>query len=206
MADNFQFNYIADTAASFGRNYITQQAKEVILNRAYQENFASPAAINSANSLEEGNNLTKYSLLNLPVWDIVTLKYEPDNIECTLAIAMITVNQTRNIEKTPIAGADGTVKEFISAGDANISIKAMIIGNGIDYYPKEDVKSIEAILNVKRAITIQSIFLNKYMNINNVVITDHEWSQKEEGMRNVQVLSLDLISDNPDLYKIILKY
>ena len=206
MSDNFQFNPLDQNSGNLTRNFITNEAKEVILQRPYALNYASKSSINSANALIDGFTESRNSLFNLPVWDVVTLTYEPTKISCTLAIALITVSQSRNIEKTGIAGAPGTVKEFISSGDADISIKATIIGNGVDYYPKEDVKSIQAILDVNRAMTIQSVLLNKYMGINNVVITDHQWSQKEDGMRNVQMLTLDLITDNPELYKIILKY
>lgn len=187
------------------RNIAIQGAKQVIINRAFNSNFSTPQAEMAFQAQQEGlKNLDK-SLFGLPVWDIVTLKYSKNiNVQLILNIALVEVTQKRNIITTSVAGLDGTIKEYISDGDCDITIKAKLVGDAADFYPGDLVNQVNTICSIKDSVEVYSTILNDYMGINNVVITDYSFSQLEEGARNVQEVTITCISDNPQNYSIIM--
>lgn len=191
-------------AKNMAASFATQAVKTEI-ERALMINYGTPMSQDATFAANQGYKNTDASLYGLPVWDTIQLKYEPSNLDVTLSICQIEVTQSRNIVTTPVQGLDGTVKEFISNGDAQIKIRATIVGDAPDYYPSVEVIQIQEILDVKDAIDVYSTILNTYMNVSSLVVTEYSFVQPEVGMRNVQVLEMTCLSDDPSIYEIIMK-
>jgi len=203
MPTKFPQNNIVRAAGAFTRNFITTEAKEYILSRNLMINGLSPAALSAIN---EGTTDISENLFGLAIWDVIQLRYVANGISffVNLNIAQVEVTQSRNIIQTPVQGLDGTIKEFISAGDNQIKIRATIVGDAPDFYPGAEVQSIKETLDVKTPINIISTILNKYFNISSVVVTDYSFSQPEVGMRNVQSVEISAVTDDPSVYQVIM--
>lgn len=105
---------------------------------------------------------------------------------------LFTINQSRNIVKTPIQGLDGTVKEYISDGDYIINIRGIITGkNGV--YPVGQVNYLIECLKAKAALSVQSDYLQS-LGIMNIVIESYSLPQ-EMGSQSQQVFELNCLSD-----------
>ena len=101
--------------------FLIDSAKAAIEDEAYTE------------SIREGYD--KIGMFGTPVWDTVTLvmpAYTTDNgdavqsVRLQLEIALIEVNNIRNIVETSVAGRDGTIKEYMSNGDDIVKIRGIL--------------------------------------------------------------------------------
>ncbi len=212
MPNKIQRNYLIEQEllkingdkGALKRNLITTAAKTVILANQFKLTSNSTENALTLDAIEEGGINIKENLFGLPIWDIIEFRYGEKS--AVLKIATVEITNSKNIITTPIQGLDGTVKEYISDGDDEIRIRATIVGGAADYYPQTEIEEILSILKIKDAINIYSTVLNKYFNINSVIVTDYSFSQPEVGMRNIQSLDLSLLSDDPSIYKVILQY
>lgn len=122
---------------------------------------------------------------------------------------IISVTQERNIVTTPLQGRDGTIKEFISNGDYNISIDAGVMAgannteNNDDetsfikpqnYYPESELKKLGEILMAKQAIDLQSDFLEIF-GIKTAVVKSFNLNQETHSNR--QSIQITMLSDEP---------
>jgi hypothetical protein len=108
--------------------------------------------------------------------------------------AIGSVTQSRNIVKTPIQGRNGTVKEYVSDGDFEISIVGKIVDTG-NKYPDDQLNDIVNILKVQNEIVIINNFIKQF-GIDNVVIESYSFSQVE-GSNNQYEMNISLVSDDP---------
>lgn len=105
---------------------------------------------------------------------------------------LVSVNQTKNIVKTPIQGKKGTVKEYIGLGDYQVNINGIIVGpNGV--YPRADVQILKVMLCCNEAITVTSWYLQMF-DINSIVIDSFDINQDEGGYSR-QPFSISASSD-----------
>ena len=109
---------------------------------------------------------------------------------------LLSVNQSKNIIKTPIQGRNGTVKEYISDGDFDVSIRGIIASESSSVYPEEEVLKLIAICKVQKELKVASRYLNQVFDVQNLVITSYSIPQTE-GTQNVQMFELNCISDDP---------
>lgn len=146
----------------------------------------------------------KGGLFGLPIWDTVTLispnytDNKGNNVpsqSLTLDIALIEVNNDRNIVRTAVAGRNGTVKEYMSDGDYEVNIKGMLVSEYSNLPPAELLKAWRFITTCPEAVDIESNFLD-YMEIYTVVINRPNIKQIE-GARNAVSFELDCYSDTP---------
>jgi len=100
----------------------------------------------------------------------------------------------RNIVKTEIQGRNGTVKEYIGEGDAQISFRGVITG-GNGHYPKQEVYNLMQLVKAPVSVPIVSDYLNN-LGINAVVFDDRSFEQ-EEGGYSYQTFSVNAMSDAP---------
>ena len=183
------------------KTFIISEAREANLAKKLG-NLGDPNVIPSGIAEAESGR----SLLGLNIWDSVTLIDPRNNVQPVyLEIALVTVTQQRNIITTAVAGLDGTIKEYISDGDFYINISATLVGAEADVYPADAVQSLLAMFKVKYPISTFGTVLNKYFNISSVVIENYTFGQPEQGMRNVQQLDFTCISDDPNVYTLILQ-
>ena len=100
----------------------------------------------------------------------------------------------RNIVKTEIQGRNGTVKEYIGEGDAQISFRGVITG-GNGHYPKDEVRKLVQLVKAPVSVPIVSDYLNN-LGVYNVVFDERSFEQ-EEGGYSYQGFSVNAISDYP---------
>lgn len=146
----------------------------------------------------------KGGMFGLPIWDTVTLispnytDNEGNNVpkqQITLDIALIEVNNDRNIVRTAVSGRNGTVKEYMSDGDDQINIKGMLTSEYSNLPPAELLKAWKFITTCPEAISVESNFLD-YMEIYTLVINKPTIKQIE-GARNAVMFELECYSDTP---------
>jgi len=150
----------------------------------------------------------KIGMLGLPVWDTVTLIAEPYTTDdgllittptgLTLDIALIEISNDRNIVKTKIAGANGSIKEYMSDGDFNINIKGSLVSKYSNMPPIDELNTLNIIIKHPEELTVRSNFID-YFDIQKLVIEKPIIKQRE-GMRNVVDFELQCVSD----YKYVL--
>jgi hypothetical protein len=128
------------------------------------------------------------------------IPYEKQTIDTVL----MTVTQVKNIIRTPIQGKSGTIKEYVADGDFEIDVSGIIVSEGENTYPTDEVESLMQLFSIPDSLRITCEFLNHFgvaspkgiSGIDEVVITDFSFPQTE-GMRNSQVFSCKMISDTP---------
>lgn len=136
--------------------------------------------------------------LGTPVYSNLIFNADPDtpeNRDLILNDIIMEVSQFRNIVTTPIAGRNGTVKEYISDGDYLISIKGAIVSPQSNVYPKSKIVALKNICRLEKEVAVSSNFLDVF-DITYVVINDYTFSEKV-GSRNEQPFTINMISDEP---------
>lgn len=113
---------------------------------------------------------------------------------------LITINQTKNIVKTEIQGADGTVKEYIGMGDYEVQVNGIITStNGV--YPQDEVIALRTMCQAPVSIPVECRFLNNWGVLNLVI--ESFYIPEEMGGYSKQKFSLNCISDLPIELQII---
>lgn len=106
---------------------------------------------------------------------------------------LIELTQIKNVVATAVAGANGTIKEYIGDGDYQIKIRGFIESGGMNKYPKTDVGILSLYLQAPVPIKIISDYLRTF-NIDKIVVLDYNFPQTE-GRRNLQFFEINAISD-----------
>jgi hypothetical protein len=106
---------------------------------------------------------------------------------------LITVNQTRNIIKTPIQGRNGTIKEYISDGDFELNIKGVIISPYMLQYPADEVSIFIELMGLQKQIPVASEFLQRF-GIDAIVIDSYNIGERL-GSRNEVPFEINASSD-----------
>lgn len=169
-------------------------------------------------AIEQGAVSDKTSWLGTPVYDMVvfeSITYEDEraNISESAALqgrtgtpqrtlskleletCLIELSKTKNIVTTAVQGRDGTVKEYISDGDFQISITGVLTSQYNNIPPTEKIALIHDFVRANVSIPLSSNFLN-YFEIYTAVITDFKINQTE-GARNTVGFTINLLSDVP---------
>lgn len=108
----------------------------------------------------------------------------------------ITVQQQKNIIKTAIAGMNGTVKEYISDGDYQITLKGRISSNKPDVFPQEEVEKLGSFLRHSDILPVASEYLRTVFGIFNIVIDSYTFERKE-GESSTQEYEIKCLSHQP---------
>lgn len=105
------------------------------------------------------------------------------------------VSRVKNIVKTKIQGRNGTVKEYVSDGDYEITCRG-IISNRDNVLPLNQARDLTKVFEVPQQIPIVSEYLNDLFEIFDVVI--EQWDMPQvEGKRNEVPFSFTAVSDVP---------
>ena len=152
------------------------------------------------------------SALGTPVFDDITFPADQftnlfgDVIgfdEVVLQSVLIVANQAKNVIKTPISGRNGTIKEYISAGDFVISVSGQIVSES-NTYPELEVDNFRSIMEANAALSIVSTFINDSLAVGNVVIENYSIRQVR-GSRNTVEIGFNAVSDvSRDLEELII--
>jgi hypothetical protein len=134
------------------------------------------------------------SMLGTPVYSNFVLLPAGD-IQDALRIdtVIMTVDQTKNIVKTPIQGRNGTVKEYISDGDFMVSIQGVLISPYPLVFPKEDIDLFVKYCKLNEQLPVASFFLELF-GITDIVIEHYKVGEKL-GSRNEVPFQIDALSD-----------
>ena len=112
----------------------------------------------------------------------------------TIAQVVIRVQQSKQIIRTEVAGRPGTVKEYISDGDFDISIQGRF--DSTDFtYPQTEVDRLIELLEVPAALSVVCPFLQLF-GIDNIAITTYTLPQIP-GFEASQVFEIGALSDRP---------
>lgn len=152
------------------------------------------------------------SVLGTPIFDDVTFPADQytnlsgDVIsfdEVVLQSVIVVANQAKNVIKTPISGRNGTVKEYISAGDFVVSVSGQIVSDS-NTYPELEVENFRSVMEANAALSIVSTFINDSLAVGNVVIENYNIRQIR-GSRNSVEISFNAVSDvSRDLEELII--
>lgn len=141
------------------------------------------------------------SALGTPIWsDVILHKQEEELLEGVQLIScLITVQQAKNIVKTAIQGRPGTVKEFISDGDYQVTLRGAVTRNFKNEYPLEELRRFLQLLKDSRPLKVISPYLLQF-DIHELVVETYTMGQ-EQGKQNVQTFEVVCSSDTPLLLK-----
>lgn len=120
-----------------------------------------------------------------------------DGEKLTVNDAVVSISQTKNIVKTALVGLNGTIKEYINAGDYEISIMVGIVatevdGTIVDEYPEEGIRTVKKFLDENRAVQVSSPFFDIF-GISRMVV--EKFSLAQETHSNRQVVDVRAVSD-----------
>lgn len=133
----------------------------------------------------------------VPIW--LPLLLQNDEIgEILLENAVVDLTRTKNIVTTSVQGLDGTVKEYISNGDWQITIRGIIAQKQYGY-PKEMYKQLLKFLQINKPIKVANQWIND-AEIYSIVITDYKLPYNPHI--NCIIYEFNALSDKPIELKI----
>jgi len=112
---------------------------------------------------------------------------------------LFVVTQSKNIVITNVQGRNGSIKEYISDDDYNITISGTIIGSN-NVYPKDDVLGLKKVLDAPISLNVNSWFLNQF-GVHGIVVKDYNFPQVA-GRNSQQEFTISAISDLPVILQI----
>ncbi|MEI8137589.1 MAG: DUF6046 domain-containing protein, partial [Bacteroidota bacterium] len=129
-----------DQLTSTGKLIVKTVAPQLAKQFAYNIFMPNENVIDSHRSQTPNSYLGTYTFSNLSLTDKST------GNTIVIDTALFNVTQTKNIITTSIQGRNGTVKEYISLGDYNVTIKGVLTGtNGL--YPLDTLTQNTATVN-----------------------------------------------------------
>lgn len=108
---------------------------------------------------------------------------------------IISVTQSKIIEKTSITGRAGTVKEYIADGDYAVNMKIVLASPHANIFPEEANGRLLAILKAPVPLEVVCPFLTPY-EIFNITVDSYSNGQKA-GYQNVVEFDVNCSSDAP---------
>lgn len=185
-----------------------QLARGVALNMAFRFGMktAEPFEISKYIGKDKNPELLNLGELEGKQW-LTSLALKYDGKEFIFNECIITLNMEKNIVTTALQGRNGTIKEYISDGDYNISVDAGISTYTLDYkedfdiaYPIDAVAELKKFLSIPEALEVQSDFLEIF-GIKSAVVKS--FGLQQETHSNRQSINIQMLSDEP--YEIKLK-
>ena len=130
-------------------------------------------------------------------WVLCPLRLERENGEgLTFVDAVAAASREHRIVSTALTGRDGTVKEYINAGDWAVSIvlglQSTEGGLIADEWPGTELREARKLLERKEALRVHSEFLDA-LNIGRLVVRSYAVRQMTEA--NYQVSEVSAVSD-----------
>lgn len=185
----------------------------------------TPPAEVDANRYKDGGTFGERGglagLLGRSVWATVTLASEAYELEyynnktqvierttmppvsVQLGTVLVDVQLSKNIVTSAINGLNGTVKEYISDGDYEVSLRGALVNEKGYDYPLSQFKQLNDVLKAPVSLQVTSEYLALFP-IHNLVVKGYTLPQTE-GSSNTQLFEINALSDNPvELIKITL--
>jgi len=115
--------------------------------------------------------------------------FKIDTVLCDVTIV-------KQIITTKIQGVKGSVKEYISQDDYDLTIRGVLVDPSGQRYPEEQVKQLVEYCEVPESVEIAARFLNDNFDIHYLTIKEVNFPQIE-GTENAQLFEIKAISDEP---------
>lgn len=185
-----------------------QLARGVALNLAFRFGMqtAKPFDVSKFVGKDKNPELLDLGALEGRTW-LTSLALKHGGKEFIFNECLISLNMEKNIVTTALQGRNGTIKEYISDGDYNITIDAGVSTYEIDKeegysldYPIDAVAELKSILSLPETLEVQSDFLELF-GIKSAVVKN--FSLQQETHSNRQSINIQMLSDEP--YEIKLK-
>lgn len=123
----------------------------------------------------------------------------------TLVLNDVTVNVSlqKEIVKTQLVGHKGTIKEYISDGDYQLTMSVGVVamtdsGELLDQYPEQAMATLRKVLERPEALEVSSAFLDVF-EVNRIVVTG--FSAKQMTYANRQLVEITALSDDDYVIK-----
>ena len=185
-----------------------QLARGVALNLAFRFGMSTAEPFKASEYVvkEKNPELLDLGELEGRTW-LTSLALKHGGKEFVFNECLISLNMEKNIVTTALQGRNGTIKEYISDGDYNITIDAGISNYTIDQegehnidYPIDAVAELKNILSLPETLEVQSDFLEIF-GIKSAVVKSFDLQQETHSNR--QSINIQMLSDEP--YEIRLK-
>lgn len=107
------------------------------------------------------------------------------------------VSMQKEVVRTAIVGRPGTVKEYVTDGDYQVTLTVGLVavdseGRETDQYPERAVAQLREILERPEALEVGSGFLDLF-GITHLVVTG--WTVKQQTHSNRQTVEIQAVSD-----------
>lgn len=124
--------------------------------------------------------------------------------EVRLQNVLIVANRAKRVIKTPVQGRDGTIKEYISAGDYVITVTGQLNSES-NTFPELELQNLNAVMDANASLSVVSSFLNDGLNVGFIVVEGDSYRQVR-GSRNSIDISFQAVSDvSIDLEELIIE-
>ena len=145
---------------------------------------------------KEGGKIVTSKQLGTPIFDRLIFLAEGTgigNIDLKIDEVILSVDQVKNIVRTPIQGRDGTVKEYISMDDYTISVSGILVDDLNPHrQPVEKIDLLRQFCELNAQFKVASKFLDLF-GITSVVVESYRIAQNT-GNRQVP-FRLELLQD-----------
>jgi len=187
-------NTLMQTAAQFGIDYSTVKIW------VHPEPDKMVAAIDDSNSGWNAVGVNRLSSkLGTPIYDrYVILTDVVKDTNLLIEHIIINTKKSRTIVKTPIYGRDDTIKEFITNGDVEITMRGGFFGTTPNNRNTEDIVTLKTLSSIGRSIEISNTFLND-IGVNNIVIESINLSESDK-YANAIFYEINALSDSPEKF------
>lgn len=116
--------------------------------------------------------------------------------------AVVNISREKHMVRTTLVGLSGTIKEYISNGDYDISITVGIVavrdGVIVDEYPEEGIREVREFLDENKAIEVSSVFFELF-DISRIVVT--RFALNQDTHSNRQTIDVKALSDEDYVIK-----
>jgi hypothetical protein len=116
--------------------------------------------------------------------------------EVLLPYAVIKISSSKTIVRTPMAERKGTVKEYFSAEDFQISLKGFVIDEQ-RVWPEKELLVLKKLDELSTAVQLDNALTNIFLDKDTrVVITKLDLPEVEGGRKHIRPFSMSLESDS----------
>jgi hypothetical protein len=117
--------------------------------------------------------------------------------ELLLPYAVIKISSSKTIIRTPMAERRGSVKEYFSAEDFQITIKGFVIDEAQRIWPEKELLILKKLDELTTAVQLDNALTNIFLDKDTrVVITKLDLPEVEGGRKHIRPFSMMLESDS----------
>jgi len=155
----------------------------------------SSVEVGEVEVIDYTGNYPKSALMNRPILDTVYFKEGKRVVYHLVASPIITLSRPKHIVKSRVRRSSGTVKEIISLGDYQGSIRGTLTNPDSLDPPYSAIAEMAALNEKEKEWEVEGDLFGA-LDIFNIVITDLQFLSSP-GMGNSQPYIIQFVSDNP---------